>query len=127
VAERVSLPAEPLSVRRARRFVSEQVIAMGFGELRASAELLTSEIVTNALVHARTDIIVGVLDTGCRLRVEVADGLSVSLPPPADPDPEATRGRGLWLIDAIATDWGVEAVEAGKLVWFELTPDGDAL
>jgi len=100
---------------------------MGFGELRASAELLTSEIVTNALVHARTEIIVGVFDTDGRLRVEVADGLSVSLPAPSDPDPEASRGRGLWLIDAIATDWGVESVEAGKLVWFELTPDGAVL
>lgn len=127
MAERVSLPAEPLSVRRARRFVSEQVIAKGFGDLRASAELLTSEVVTNALVHARTDITVVVADSDGRLRVEVIDGLAVALPPPTDPDPEAANGRGLWLVDAIANNWGVESVEAGKLVWFELTPDRDLL
>lgn len=127
MAAQVSLPAEPLSVRRARRFVSEQVIAWGLGQLRASAELLTSEVVTNALVHARTDVAVGVTETDGRLRVEVSDGLRATLPAPADPPPDASRGRGLWLVEVIATDWGVESRETGKLVWFELAPDRSVL
>lgn len=128
MAESVALPAEPLSVRRARRYVADRVIALGFGDLRSSAELLTSEIVTNALVHAHSGITVTVGEASGRLRVEVTDSLDLPLPPvPDSPDPETTHGRGLWLVDTIASKWGVESSGTGKLVWFELSPEAGLL
>ena len=124
MANRLSLPAQPLSVRQARRFVSDRALALGHGPLRSSAELLTSEVVTNAIVHAGTEITVEVFPAADGIRVEVTDGSPPPLLRPAHPDPEGVGGRGLQLVDMIAAAWGVEGAGAGKIVWFELSQDG---
>jgi anti-sigma regulatory factor (Ser/Thr protein kinase) len=89
------------------------------------AELLTSELVTNALIHTENDAEVTATLAASRLRVEVRDHLE-RLPEPlfADPD-ESTHGRGLFLVQALADAWGVrmQGHGTGKVVWFEL--DGD--
>ncbi|MFE5731698.1 MULTISPECIES: ATP-binding protein [unclassified Streptomyces] len=84
------------------------------------AELLTSELVTNALVHTDHGAVVTATVVPEQLRVEVRDfvpGLRTPEAPPAD---EGTNGRGLVLVQALADSWGVEDRGVGKVVWFEL-------
>ncbi|MFI9123429.1 ATP-binding protein [Streptomyces bikiniensis] len=84
------------------------------------AELLTSELVTNALVHTDHGAVVTATVVPEQLRVEVRDfvpGLRAPEAPPAD---DRTNGRGLVLVQALADSWGVEDQGAGKVVWFEL-------
>lgn len=87
------------------------------------AELLLSELVTNALVHTDHGAVVTVKVAPATLRVEVRDfvtGLTMSYIPNAD---DGTHGRGLVLVHALADAWGVTAHALGKVVWFEL--DGE--
>ena len=82
--------------------------------------LLVSELVTNAVLHAGSKVEVVVKHRGPCLRVEVADESPV-LPGVRDFDADATTGRGLTLVELMASDWGVEPCdEGGKLVWFEV-------
>ncbi|MDV5149095.1 ATP-binding protein [Streptomyces sp. SBC-4] len=90
------------------------------------AELLTSELVTNALVHTEHGAVVTATVVPEQLRVEVRDFVAGLEPPhepphvpPAD-DGTRTHGRGLVLVQALADSWGVEEHGAGKVVWFEL-------
>ena len=87
------------------------------------AVLLTSELVTNAVVHARSRI---ELVVRCEqhaphdvLRVEVVDQ-SFREPFRLHTQNEATAGRGLAILDRLATRWGVQTLDTGKSVWFEL-------
>lgn len=110
----MTLPATPESVRTARRFVDERVRACP-PPVAENAVLLTSELCTNCVVHARTDYVL-------RVRAADADGVRVEV---RDDDPAlptvTERGRGMRLVDALATDWGVERVGGeGKVVWFEV-------
>ncbi|MBO0912933.1 ATP-binding protein [Streptomyces laculatispora] len=87
------------------------------------AELLLSELVTNALVHTDDGAVVAVSVAPRRLRVEVRDfvpGMPVSDVPNAD---DGTHGRGLILVESLADAWGVSPQALGKVVWFEL--DGE--
>ena len=120
------LPPEPIAPILARAAVT--AIGSGLPESVVSdAELLTSEVVSNAVKHADLDpsqkIVLRVATDEC-LRIEVAD--------PGPPFEAALRRRssgtggwGLFLIEAIATSWGVEPEGAGKKVWFELGADLD--
>ncbi|MGW0464606.1 ATP-binding protein [Streptomyces sp. NPDC003027] len=84
------------------------------------AELLTSELVTNALVHTEHGAVVTATVVPESLRVEVRDfvpGLTEPHVPTAD---DGTHGRGLVLVEALADSWGVEEQGVGKVVWFEL-------
>lgn len=85
------------------------------------AELLTSELVTNALVHTDDDAILTATVSPRGLRVEVRDFVA-QRPRPRMPEAAAdTNGRGLVLVESLADAWGVCAHEVGKSVWFELT------
>lgn len=111
--------AEPASPGDARRFVGSVLDRHGVDSL--DARLLTSELATNAVRHARTDFTVRVALWDGRLRVEVRDS-NTRLPRTESGLPgDATSGRGLSLVDVIAPAWGVEALEEGKSVWFELS------
>ncbi|MGW2560367.1 ATP-binding protein [Streptomyces sp. NPDC001514] len=84
------------------------------------AELLVSELVTNALVHTDDGAVVTAIVAPTRLRVEVRDFTS-GLPEPRVPvADESTHGRGLILVQNLADAWGVQAHALGKVVWFEL-------
>ncbi len=86
-----------------------------------AAELLVSELVTNALIHTRHGAVVTATATTARLRVEVQDFASEDLPAPYVPNADdGTHGRGLILVRSLADAWGVEAQALGKVVWFEL-------
>ena len=127
VARRVTLPLDSESVPRARSFLREsmrEVTAEWDPDLVDDAVLLMSEVVTNALLHAGTPIEVSVDCTDARLRVEVADGSPVH-PVLREHPTLAGTGRGLWLLDELATDWGIHPEATGKVVWFELSPTAD--
>ncbi|UQA97700.1 ATP-binding protein [Streptomyces halobius] len=84
----------------------------------ATATLLTSELVTNALVHAKGGAVVRAMVTD-RLRVEVRD-FAPQRPEPRTPSADGTSGRGLTLVRSLADAWGVRSHAVGKSVWFEL-------
>ncbi|GAA2137970.1 ATP-binding protein [Kitasatospora kazusensis] len=82
-------------------------------------ELLSSELITNAVTHAEAAFAVCVRWNGARLRVEVTD-TDEQMPALGEAGTEATEGRGLFLVEALSSDWGVERDLAGKRVWFEV-------
>ncbi len=91
-------------------------------EVSSCAALLTSELVTNAVLHAGTPMCVTLHILPDRIRVDVADG-SPTFPAIKEYGREAATGRGLTLFNTLASDWGVRAVEGGKIVWFEVPVD----
>jgi anti-sigma regulatory factor (Ser/Thr protein kinase) len=119
------LPARPAAVGTARRVVRDLLTAWGVPEgARDDAVLVTSELVTNALVHtAGTRIACRLRCTGDRLRIEVEDQAGGPVLPAARcPGPQDQHGRGLFLVDTLSRDWGVTPVggRPGGVVWAEL-------
>ncbi len=108
--------ATPGSVGAARRFVEK--LGRGHPDSPVAA-LLTSELATNAVVHARTPFEVTASVTDLGVRVEVSDGSDVVPDPAMLPGPFDERGRGLVLVAALAAAWGCEPTAGGKVVWFE--------
>lgn len=109
---------EPTQVGAARRFVSSSLASWGLDP--GDVPLMVSELATNAVLHARSPFTVTLIRRGCRLRVEVFDDNS-RLPTFSLVPPDASSGRGLTLVQALAGAWGVEThVESGKAVWFEV-------
>jgi anti-sigma regulatory factor (Ser/Thr protein kinase) len=80
-------------------------------------ELLVSEVVTNAVLHARSALSLCVVRQGDRIRVEVEDTSPVA-PVVRPHDDTAMTGRGLALVAALAAEWGVQPTDRGKSVWF---------
>lgn len=115
-----TFPAHARSAGDARRFVADALRQWGCDGLVDTATLLVSELVTNALLHARTDIDVHLGVSDDELRVEVHD-LSPVLPRPRRYSLEASTGRGLHLLETVATDWGVQATAGGKAMWFTIS------
>ncbi|WP_432057927.1 ATP-binding protein [Streptomyces sp. bgisy022] len=115
---RADLRAVPES-RRALRELLRQWGRCGGSE---TAELLTSELVTNALVHTDHDAVLTATVGPDGLHVEVRD-FTAREPRPRPPDPDRTHGRGLALVEALADAWGIRAHGVGKAVWFELGAD----
>lgn len=111
-------------VRRALRALLRHCLAE---EQAATAELLASEVLTNALIHSAHDALFAATVHDGSLRVEVRD-FTGRPPRPRTPRPhEATSGRGLLLVEALADDWGVRRHGVGKAVWFELGPAESAV
>ena len=113
------LAPEPASVGRARRLVATAITAAGDDELVDVATLLVSEVVTNSVLHAGTEIRLRCQPRRTGIRVEVFDR-STLVPGIRHYDPEATTGRGLALVSALAASWGVDSEDDGKTLWFEL-------
>jgi anti-sigma regulatory factor (Ser/Thr protein kinase) len=109
-------------------FARAAVAAMASGlpeEVVSDIELLTTELVTNAVTHAKMSqseqiIVRLVLHEG--VRVEVIDPGPPFDPRPIKPDPGSPHGWGLIFVDTLATSWGVEREGPGKKVWFEVGP-----
>ncbi|WP_437114741.1 ATP-binding protein [Streptomyces longispororuber] len=85
-----------------------------------TAELLASELVTNALVHTDRDAVFTATVEPRRLRVEVRDFTGHRPRLRGADTGDGTHGRGLMLVQALADAWGVSAHGVGKSVWFEL-------
>lgn len=124
---REMLPPDPSSVRMARRFVTEALESIGADEdVVMSTELLTSEVVTNAVLHAGTDFEIHVIANADGARVEVIDGLCAE-PTMRDYDDDSGTGRGLELLEAMSAAWGSCLLDDGKVVWFDVgvSPEGN--
>lgn len=115
----LSVETVPAGVARIRRFAVAQCAASGTGVAEDTVALLVSEVATNAMVHGNGRVDVRVLSHGRTLRVEVADS-SPDLPRLRRASELDEGGRGLALVDALATSWGAQPDPNGKTVWFEL-------
>jgi anti-sigma regulatory factor (Ser/Thr protein kinase) len=115
---RLQLTGDAASLRVARQLVG-RALAECEPELRDAAVLLVGEVVTNAVVHGGGRFLLHVDATPERLRVEVTDA--------GDGDPKVLQmtgdrehGRGMAIVDALATTWGTDRLGRRKTVWFEL-------
>jgi anti-sigma regulatory factor (Ser/Thr protein kinase) len=120
------LPRHARSVGRARTLFREQAAPWGLSpDVTDTAELLLSELMTNAYRHAKTpagrEIWARCVVTETRLRVTVTDA-NDTLPTPGTASLDDESGRGLALVEALADDWGAERRHCciGKEAWFEL-------
>jgi serine/threonine-protein kinase RsbW len=121
-AAELSLPPERSSARIARHWVIHTIAAEGVtGSQNQVVELLTAEVVANAVVHGPPDgsIRVRAWTDHQHVYVSVSDDSSTS-PVVRHPEPSADSGRGMALVQALATDWGVEIGPDGKTVWFSM-------
>ena len=114
-------PADPSSVRAARTFAVDVLADTGVStEL---VRLLTSELATNAVQHARTDFRVRVRGDPMFVRVDVINGEPELLL--AMQEPSERGGRGLQLVKELSADWGVESSPTEQVVWFAVPASGD--
>ena len=107
-AEKLELAAEPASVGQARRFVRRVLTDWGLDELVDTVALLTSELATNALLHARTGFAVVISRDDQQVRVDVLDG-STALPRQRRRSTTAATGRGIAMVAQLAGSWGPTA------------------
>lgn len=109
----------PSAAAQARALVADALTRWRLEPLVADAQLLVSELVTNAVLHARGDVTVSLAVAEGTAEVGVTDR-SVRLPRRRQVTWRAGGGRGLRLVDAVAREWGVAHQPDGKQVWFRL-------
>jgi anti-sigma regulatory factor (Ser/Thr protein kinase) len=118
----IPLAAAVGTPREARRAVADRI---GPHPRRDDLLLCVSEVVTNAVLHARSPQHMTVRLDGDRLLVEVVDG-DTTPPVRRDHDPTAPTGRGLLILDRLTTRWGTRPTREGKTVWFEFDLGAEA-
>lgn len=117
---RIDLPAHPTSASLARAAVRQ---ACDGTDVDLHALLLcASELVTNAVLHGRPPIELAVDVDGSTVRVEVRDGGTGVVRRRRPVTPDTLSGRGLDIVETLASAWGSEASATGKVTWFELRP-----
>ncbi|MFI8219973.1 SpoIIE family protein phosphatase [Streptomyces sp. NPDC085932] len=113
------------AVKDARQFVRESLHSWGLDEVSDSIELVTSEIVTNALIHADSDVDLRLREYPDHLRLEVRDA-DPAPPVPAsilaleEENEYAEHGRGLVIVESLSSDWGNSPSGRGKTVWVDV-------
>ncbi len=110
---------DPAAAAAARAFVEAALQVWDLDDLAEVAVLLTSELVTNVILHARTSLRVEISHEAPEVVVAVHDRSS-RLPLVPGLDTLAEGGRGLRLVGALAARWGVQPTSEGKAVWFAL-------
>lgn len=121
--DRVDYVPTPISVTRARRHAARVVAEWGHPALADDVALIVAELAGNALRHGRVPgrlFRVYLTLTKTSLRIAVADPKGERLPEPRQPSPDATHGRGLLIVTALATRWGIRERTVGKEIWAEL-------
>ena len=116
----VLLPPDTGSPARARDFVARRLAEHDLTYLVDDVRLVASELVSNAVVHARSPVRVSVDELLFCVRLTVFDecGDALVIPLPRRPDGEGEGGRGLRVVDACSSDWGSDvALSGGKSVW----------
>ena len=112
-----TFPGEVGSVPRARNFVTQRLIEHNLSYLGEDVRLVTSELATNATLHARTPFTVSLQEVIGGVLLAVQDG-SPSTPERVEAQVMDTHGRGLLLVDQTSHDWGVTGGPGGsKSVW----------
>ena len=117
-ASTMTLASTPVSIGVARTQVAQLCERGGMQSLAETAALLVSELVTNAVMHGRGDITLSVHCADSQLIVGVGD--QSTDPPVIDPHPSIDQlgGRGLFLVDTLASSWDYQIAAGGKTVWF---------
>jgi anti-sigma regulatory factor (Ser/Thr protein kinase) len=114
------LAADLAAVRRARHFVRHHCVSAGVGDdVADTVALLTSETVTNAIIHGRSEARLRAMVLPDAVRVEIGDD-NARHPKRAERNDQALDGRGLDIVQLLARDWGVHDEAGGKVVWFEV-------
>lgn len=114
-----SFPNDTISVSRARRAVREHLEVLGLDALVATAELVTSELVANAVLHTDGPIQVEVRPAEGGVRISVFD-TSALYPVIPSPSPGSMTGRGLLMVRSLAVRFGFDPAPTGKVVWANL-------
>jgi anti-sigma regulatory factor (Ser/Thr protein kinase) len=111
-------------VSAARGFLRSALSDLGLtetsGDLIDLLVMAANELVTNAVLHARTEFTIRVLADPTRVRVEVSDA-NPRMPQPSPAPAHATSGRGLAIIDGSGMQWGVDPHPDGKTMWLQAT------
>jgi len=117
----LELAQDPTSIRDGRRFARRRVIDLGAESIADDVELAAAELLANAVQHGSPPIAILVAGDSREVRLEVSDG---NERPPIQPTTSVTNmtGRGLALVDAVATRWGVDRAGGGKTVWAQFQP-----
>jgi two-component sensor histidine kinase len=106
-------------VRAARRLVADVLVQSAYAGDADTVLLLVSEVVTNAVRHAATPFELTISVSGDEVTVAVTDHDGRHRPKVRNPSPQDTSGRGLRIVDQLATSWGTELVANDtKRVWF---------
>jgi len=121
-AAAITLPADLRAIGDARDFALATLTRWGLGPLSDTITLLASEMVTNAMVHTEGPATLELRRDGntVRLRVSDADTRPPQLREGPEPDLESDGGRGMVLVEALSTSWGVEPSGSGKTVWADV-------
>ncbi|HVB41184.1 MAG TPA: ATP-binding protein [Streptosporangiaceae bacterium] len=120
------LRADRLAPRHARATVRRALTAWGLDSITTDAQLLASELVANAVEHAEGAPIRLIVreqpahDGQRGIICQITD-TAPTMPKPRHAQPDSERGRGLWIVAALATDSGVTRHAHGKTAWFTLT------
>ncbi|MFI7502400.1 ATP-binding protein [Streptomyces sp. NPDC049687] len=125
---RIALPHSAAAVPVARALVRTALAELEHGADSDTAELLTAELVANAVEHtavgdAPIELVVELRPTGCQVEVHDHDPMppgDLTRPSGQEPDPWQEHGRGLLLIRALSSSCGHRPTEKGKAVWFRL-------
>lgn len=113
------------SVGVGRRLVAQALAGWRLEELAYTATLLTSEVLTNSVLHARTPILLTVERTDAEtVSISVRDG-STLVPHRRQHAPDATTGRGLELLDRLAQSWQVTSQDEAKTLTFTVSAGTD--
>ena len=114
------LPRDPAAVGKARALVREALASWGLTAMAETAAILVSELVTNAIVHGGDPVALHLIAADRAIRGEVIDH-STAMPTMSTPKPDDEGGRGLAIVEALASRWGVDPGHGSKAVWFTLT------
>lgn len=115
----IELPADPTSVARARQFLAGTFASWGLVEFTGDALVVVSELVTNAITHGRSSCKLRLAVNDTAVRIAVTDG-GEGTPDPRPLSDTRPDGRGLHIVGALSSAWGIDMVPEGKRVWAEI-------
>jgi anti-sigma regulatory factor (Ser/Thr protein kinase) len=116
---RIALAPDARVPRAARRYIASSLREAGWTRERCGVvELLTSEVVTNAIIHAEGPAVLTLAISSDHIRVAVEDCSPAECPSARPPGEEG--GFGMQLLHALATGWGFATSDTTKVVWFEM-------
>jgi anti-sigma regulatory factor (Ser/Thr protein kinase) len=121
---RITLQREPSEAGHARRQVAQACEGLA-RDVVEIAQLLTTELVTNAIDHGAGEITLDITRASQDLRVDVSDA-APGRPQAAAATPDQTRGRGMLIVESLASSWGITPPSDSrrKSVWFKLRTAG---
>lgn len=121
LASTLKLDMLPCSVSTARQHTAAMLSEWRLGHLAENAQILVSELVTNAPVHSMEPVTVRLHANRESLLIEVRDALPAP-PEPRQHAPDAEGGRGLEIVTLLSHGWGYYSERGGKVVWALLEP-----